>query len=261
MPSYVSGWAWDRRWQRNGKSEQGWHLTLGWQVPSNAIHREHKQIQGSWATWQNHQAASIQTSSLSFQAAGPDHPVLPTATMGKKCGPSFKGSIWVQCLATPGCQWLPAAPSLFQEESQPNGEENPAWLLEGDMLQAGTALMVCKQGTHILRVPRSPALPDSRQGCVSEAISYPTFNAGCSTVVFSSRAHKYSLGDSEKTNKQTKTVSMKENSLEAPRYVYPISLAQWCSNCGPQTQHQYLLAITPPQGSAFTILPSLEEST
>ena len=49
----------------------------------------------------------------------------------------------------------------------------------------------------------------TRQGCVSKAISYPTLNSGCSTVVFSSRAHEDSLGDSEKTNKQTKTLSMK----------------------------------------------------
>ena len=37
---------------------------------------------------------------------------------------------------------MPEALSLLQEESQPNWEENPAWLLEGDMLQAGTALLL-----------------------------------------------------------------------------------------------------------------------
>lgn len=124
--------------------------------------------------------------------------------------------------------WLPQVVSdclqpclCSRRRVSPTGKKTLPGSLEGDMLQAGTALMVCKQGTHILRGPRSPALPDSRQGCVSEAISYPTFNSGCSTVVFSSRAHKYSLGDSKKTNKQTKTVSVKENSLEAPSMSTP----------------------------------------
>ena len=129
--------------------------------------------------------------------------------------------------ATPWTAACQAPPSMgFSRQEYWSGVPLPS---------PGTALKMYKQGTHVRRDPRSPARPDSRQGCVSKAISYPTLNSGCSTVVFSSRAHEDSLGDSEKTNKQTKTLSMKNKFIGniqvcLPHFFSSAMLWLWSSN-------------------------------
>lgn len=100
--------------------------------------------------WPNHQAASVHAPAVSLHVAGTGHPVLPTATMGKK------ESILQDVYLSPVSNYLRLSASAHGLGS----EGSPAWPWEGSRpqeRQVGRASPAAVwTWTHFLSEPQVP---------------------------------------------------------------------------------------------------------